>query len=78
MNTMKLLRTGQVARRLGVSRACVAQLRDEGWLEGMWIPLGFLYREEVVSDFEKMRLCPRKRRSRWESEPGAIRGRHDA
>ena len=49
------LAASQVARRLGVSTARVAQLRVEGKLRGVKTALGFLYSEEAVARLERAR-----------------------
>ena len=49
------LAASQVARRLGVSTARVAQLRVEGKLTGMRTALGYLYTEEAVARLERER-----------------------
>lgn len=50
-----LLSPGDVARRLGISVARVAQLREEGKLRGERTPLAWFYSEAAVARLEKSR-----------------------
>ena len=52
---MTKLSASQVARRLGLSTARVAQLREAGELESEQTPLGYLYDEVDVAELERSR-----------------------